>query len=398
MKRILHFCLTIAVLISLCACGTAKKEIEKNDDGFLTNLKTGLEQRWDKTSQLADTYTSNSAEKTDKLALINTEKEAIGNLSEYTFADVSLKELAEQYVAALDSQIEGLKYLGSDDKQFRRLYTEAGYFARADIISQLVFEHGFQVDSKYTDTLNDLLDDAEVYTREKTMMNALEEMTLAGVTLKATDMYTASLSLTNPLGMDISDISMNLLSLDKEGGRLDTWTEYFEKWSTGETRVISPYISEEADHYQLYFSYFSSATGIEWNTTPAEVIYQPFDPGVEFVLRTELPADFTPSSWYSRATCHVTDFWTELSYMDGGKSAFILHIAGSKTYDVKGNDYSRSCSVSYRVTNEDSSTVYDTGTFYTDELKVGQSFTDCNTYVDGLTPGTYYVEFYSGKY
>ena len=79
-------------------------------------------------------------------------------------------------------------------------------------------------------------------------------------------------------------------------------------------------------------------------------------------------------------------------------ASFTLHIAGSKTYDARGNDYKRSCHVGFSVTNEDNSIVYDSGSFYTDELVVGQSFVDCYSYVSDLAPGTYYVELFSSKY
>lgn len=211
-------------------------------------------------------------------------------------------------------------------------------------------------------------------------------------------MYKASAQLTNKTGKDLTGLNIYLLLLDEKGNVLDTSMSYFEMWRAGETKDFQPYLESEADHYQIYFSMYSLTTGIEWKTEPIEVEYRPFDPGVEFVLRFELPSDYTPTSWYSKATCHVTDFWTELNYSDGEKSSYIFHIAGAKTYDVRGDNYLRSCHVQYSVTNEDKSVVYDTGGFYTDELLVGQSFKDCSAYISDLLPGTYYVELFVDTY
>lgn len=229
------------------------------------------------------------------------------------------------------------------------------------------------------------------------MIQELADSFSTGIILEGKDMYSASAQMTNTIGKDLTGVYIYLLLLDETGNLTDTATGYFESWRAGETKEFQPYLAKEADHYQVCFSLYSLTTGIEWRTEPIEVEYHPFDPGVEFVLRFELPSDYTPTSWYSKATCHVTDFWTELNYSDGEKSSFIFHIAGAKTYDVRGDNYLRSCHVQYSVTNEDKSVVYDTGSFYTDELLVGQSFMDCSSYISDLLPGTYYVELFAGK-
>ena len=396
MRKILSLFLMVTVFLLLSSCGA--KEVEKNDDGFLINFKNGLEERWAEAEKLPTTYTSNSAEKLDKLALIDVERNAIGNLDEYEFSNPDLKKLAEEYVAALESQADGLKYLGIDVKQYHKLFTENGYYVRASVISKLVYTYGLQVDSKYENNLNDFLDSADLYDNEKNLMQELEKILLSGIILEGKNMYDASAQMVNTTSKDITGLDIYLLSLDKAGNLLDTSMGYFESWKAGETKEFQPYLAKDADHYQMYFSMYSSTTGIEWKTEPVGIEYRPFDPGVEFVLRFELPSDYTPTSWYSKATCHVTDFWTELNYSDGEKSSFIFHIAGSKTYDARGDNYLRSCHVQYSVTNEDKSVVYDTGSFYTDEMLVGQSFTDCSSYVSDLLPGTYYVELFVGKY
>ena len=394
MKRALSLILVIVMLLSLCACGTVKK----NDNGFLTNLKKGLEKRIAQSEIMPDTYTSNTAQKNDLKTLINIERDAIGNLQEYTFTDSNLQHLAEQYVEALDNQMEGLKYLGSNSQEYTRLFQQNGYYLRASIISQLVYDYDFQLSSKYNDHLNDYLEAADSYMCERDAMQDLENMLSNGIVLKAEDMYNVSASLVNTSGMDLSDVFVNLLLLDNAGNVIDSTMDLFESWKIGETKPYKPYLPQEADRYEVYLTYYSPVTGIEWVTEPQEIVYEAFDPGVEFILLSELPSDYTPTSWYSQATCHVTDFWTELSYSSGGKSSFTLHVAGTKTYDARGNDYSRACHFEYRVTNEDGSIVYGSGSFYTSELKVGQSFTDCYSYVSDLAPGTYYVEFYSSQY
>lgn len=133
----------------------------------MTNLKKGLEERWVEADKLPTNYTSNSAEKLDKLALIDIERNAIGNLDEYEFANPGLKDLAEQYIAALESQVEGLKYLGTDTKQYQKLFTEDGYYERTSVISKLVFDYGLKIDSQYENNLNDFLESANAYDNEK---------------------------------------------------------------------------------------------------------------------------------------------------------------------------------------------------------------------------------------
>ena len=185
MKKILSWLLVAVMVLSLCACGGT---VEKNDDGFLINLGKGLAQRWAASEEMPSDYSSKNAEKQDKLKLINLEKDAIGSLEEYTFANSDLKNLAEQYVAALDSQAEGLKYLGNDPETYRSLYTEKGYYVRASVISQLVYDYNFKTNAKYENYLNDLLDAADVYNQEAATVQALGAVITDDVVLKATDM------------------------------------------------------------------------------------------------------------------------------------------------------------------------------------------------------------------
>lgn len=67
-----------------------------------------------------------------------------------------------------------------------------------------------------------------------------------------------------------------------------------------------------------------------------------------------------------------------------------FYITGEKTYDSKGNNYSRSCKIGWKLYDSEGYVIQD-GTVYTTSLQVGEKFKDRETRIyDVITPGEQY--------
>lgn len=65
---------------------------------------------------------------------------------------------------------------------------------------------------------------------------------------------------------------------------------------------------------------------------------------------------------------------TNITYKINSSSVY-LYFAGEKTYDSRGNNYSRDCGIGWKLYDSEGYLI-DSGTYYTDSLKVGDKFKD----------------------
>ena len=87
----------------------------------------------------------------------------------------------------------------------------------------------------------------------------------------------------------------------------------------------------------------------------------------------------------------VTDFSYEVSGWNDGKAYVNITISGEKTYDVKGNSYSRGCLVGWKL-YDSKGTVIDSGNFNTSNIAVNESFAETTSYINNLPVGVYTLE------
>ena len=274
MKRFLAALACLCLCLSLCACGESGETV-LDDKAFLSNMKKGLEARWD----IPERNSTASELRACHTECVNAELNAIGDLDAYTFENEELRDLAYQYVAALNSQLEGIKYYGIDNGKHDRLYYDEGYNRRAEIIYLLVTNHGLTVSSKYTNTLQEVVNRGMILHEQK----------------------------------------------------------------------------------------------------------------IEIVLRTELPQNFKDGD---KTSVTVTDFSYEVGDWYDGKVSVTIFLSGKKTYDSKGEGYSRAVRVGWKLYDEDG-TVLDSGTVSSSDVKMDENFSGASATISGLHSGVYTLEIMS---
>ena len=129
--------------------------------------------------------------------------------------------------------------------------------------------------------------------------------------------------------------------------------------------------------------------------------YKVYNPGYfsfdEFSLSVyDLPLKATtlitpsvPSTYhyygYSATSVKITNIRYEMIGDD-----MKIYLTGEKTYDKNGSSYSSSCQVGYKVYDSDGYVV-ESGTFYSDSIKVGDKFKDDYFWVNNLEIGETYT-------
>ncbi|MBE7006626.1 MAG: hypothetical protein E7424_05700 [Ruminococcaceae bacterium] len=387
MKKIIALILVLVMLFSLTACGSRPL----NDERFVKNMQKGLEARWKISSNLPDTYKSNAEEKESYIQCVNAELNAIGDISEYSFENSELKELAEMYNSALQTQLEGIKYFGADDNKFNMLYGQDGYYNRARVICKLVDNYGLMVSNNYTDMLDDFVSTGRVRLELDEEITAMEGIITDAVVLECLGGTDYECFITNNTSYDLSEAQIDFNLFNDNGVLVETQTAYMNSWPAGSTNQCSIYVSKEFSKAEARISLFNDSL-FDYLRTEYHPVEYVNDMIIEINLKNSLPCSVDYTSFKSlTTTCQVTSFDYEIGYWYDGKASVELSISGSKTYDEEGDSYSRGVEVGWKL-YDDKEIVVDSGTFWSSDIKVGESFKDASTYVSDLAPGTYTLE------
>lgn len=205
---------TTAELLSKC-----------NDQVFLLDLASALSARWDN----ANKDTTLMSEK--KLieyhsSLVNGELFYIGKYSEMEFSDPELKEHAQNYLGALQSQLTGItEYYGKDKNAYYEYWTESGYIKRAIAIFWLNQKYGIELDSKYEEIYKEFVMNGLYYDELNSIKNMLEKQLFAiDFTMKKgssdNSAELSSFKIINTSRYSIESISIKVQYLDAMGGNV----------------------------------------------------------------------------------------------------------------------------------------------------------------------------------
>lgn len=120
-------------------------------------------------------------------------------------------------------------------------------------------------------------------------------------------------------------------------------------------------------YYTVYNDYVS------FDTYSKELEEIPWTVTIEL---PNVPQTISRTGYYWGSSCKVTKITYKVSDDDVS-----FYFTGEKTYDVKGNNYSQSCYIGWKLYDEDGYVVAD-GTCYTTSIKVGEKFkdADCTAY------------------
>lgn len=379
--------LIVAFLLSLAACGGSSS----NDEAFINNIQKGLEARWKISSKSPQIYSSTVEQKTDLTNCINAELDAIGAVENYSFADPELQAIAEAYVAALNSQLEALNYLGVDENKYVKLFSSEGYNVRAKSICRLAEDYGLSVSEKNSAYLNEFVSKGRILLDLDEQVASMESILSGDISLEAVSGAEYECVVTNTTQYDLSGATIDFNLYDDNNVLVRTATSYLNTWPAGSTNKCTIYVSESFSKVEACVSLFS-ATLFDYLKTESHPIEYINELKIDISLATQLPCSVDYSS-YSKlvTTCSVTSFDYEVGYWTNGKASVKLLLAGTKVFDDRGDSYSRGAKVGWKLYDEDG-VVIDSGTITSSNIQVGESFVDALSYANNVAPGNYTLE------
>ncbi len=382
---------TIVVLIVAClcsGCGTNKK----NDEGFLKNLQSGLEKRWDATNNQPDSYDSTSDYKDALRTYINMELDAIGDLAEYTFEDSELQELANVYVDALQSQLDGVQYYSSDDNQYNEKFVTNGYNKRAEVLKDIVDNFDFSVGSKYQNNLDDFVNVGRMYEKQEKMLEDIQGLITTDLVMTCLGGANYEIKLNNTTEYDLSgaEVMFNLYGSDDSlTGDAST---YLDNCKAGGSCIENVYTTKEFDRVEMAISLYNDDTS-EYITTEYQEISVENNMIIDIEMITSLPAEISSISYDNtiESTCKVETYTCEDEMWHDGKATITVNLTGEKMYDAEDGSVSGECHIGWKLYDREGSVV-DSGTAWTNGVMVGQKFKKCQFCLRDLEPGTYQLE------
>lgn len=385
MKKRLILLVALCFLILLCACGGAK-----NDEAFLKNLEKGLGERWTE----ADSYiaATDSDYRKHLGELVEMELSAIGDVSEYSFDDPLLKDYAEAYYDALMEQKEGCQYYGLDDDRYTEMFTKSGYQARCVVLYHISQDYTLFDGSKYEDTYEEMLVIGRVYLEEQKKLEGLTAVCSDNLTIEALGGTDYKVLFTNDTQYDFTDLTLSYNLYDEDGVLLDTASSYIDNCAAGASVKPSVWISESFTSCEVRFEYYNSTLGQYMITD-----WVPADYTNEMIVTIEpdfqVPVSVSDYNYSGslKNTCTITAFSYEEAYWSDGKATMSMYIDGTKTRDGDDDNTSRSCSISWKLYDEDG-TVVDSGSFTSNSVATGESFVGAQSYASDLKPGNYRLE------
>ncbi|MGL5694201.1 MAG: FxLYD domain-containing protein, partial [Peptostreptococcaceae bacterium] len=160
----------------------------------------------------------------DKIILQDAVKKELDILSKYKdakFDNPELKKLAQDYILALETQQDALKYYDSDYGKYERLWKD-GYDSRSTILVTLVEKFGLELSEKQFD---DLKTNAQVVKENQEFQSKIDTI-LKGIKFEIVkDEYgwkDYEAVVENTSGVDLEGFYLNIDLIDKDGIVVDT--------------------------------------------------------------------------------------------------------------------------------------------------------------------------------
>lgn len=144
-KSVLAVVTALSMMSSITVMAKEENKTASQKD-FLNDLKTGIENRWEISDNGGDTASMSSDEvvKFDT-NLVNAEYDLLKKYKDCTFDNAKFTMLADAYITALETQLNGIKYYKDSNSVYLQ-YWNAGYNVRAITFPDFVDYYGLDID------------------------------------------------------------------------------------------------------------------------------------------------------------------------------------------------------------------------------------------------------------
>ncbi|MEW9080802.1 hypothetical protein [Terrisporobacter glycolicus] len=170
MKKLLAILSAFIICLSMVACSSSD-EPKSQDNAFIKDIKKSFEAR----SNYLDDVESGKITSSENEYLKDAVKKEKGIIEKYNdakFDSPELAKLSKDYITALNTQEESLKYYSSDYTKFDKLWTE-GYNQRSTILTTLIDKFGLVISD---DAIEELKTNAQVVKEKNDTKEKIDKM------------------------------------------------------------------------------------------------------------------------------------------------------------------------------------------------------------------------------
>ena len=170
MKKLLAILCSFIICISMVACSSSD-ESKGQDKAFIKDIKKSFEAR---SNYLEDVESGKiTLDENEYLKeAVKKEQEIIDKYNDAEFDSPELSKLAKDYIKALDTQEESLKYYSNDYMKFDKLWTE-GYDKRSTILTTLIDKFGLVINDE---AIEELKTNAQVVEEKNETKEKIDKM------------------------------------------------------------------------------------------------------------------------------------------------------------------------------------------------------------------------------
>ena len=234
--KIKSILLPIIMSVTLFTVGCSSNKVEEpksQDTKFIVDVEKALEDRWRYVSKVESGKIDVESESKYLKECVNKELSRLEKYEDANFNDARLRGIMLDYLDALNTQLDAVKYYSSDYGKYDDLWTE-GYNLRSTAIVELVDDYGLRVDENY---LDEIKDNAQVVKENDNLNKEIEKISKSIEFVKVNEEYgykDYSAVVENTTSVKFDDFYVDVKLIDEDGIIVDTNTVGAQNWGPGE--------------------------------------------------------------------------------------------------------------------------------------------------------------------
>ncbi|WP_289128499.1 hypothetical protein [uncultured Clostridium sp.] len=228
----------------LVSCGESVSKEVTPEEKFTKVFEKELNNRWTEVEKLDSEELDADKYNEELIKIVTKELDEIKKAAE-GLTDITLKEIAENYIKGAEAQIESFK---TSDYELQWKYQEEANRLRKPAIVALVEKYGVVIDEEHTQTYKDFKEYANIVELENEAKKYAEKLALEMTFTKVEDEYGSQQFETiieNSSEIDYESLSFSIKCKDSNGITVSTDYIYLNDFSPGEKSKEVIYAFEE---------------------------------------------------------------------------------------------------------------------------------------------------------
>ena len=243
----------MSVTVFTEGCSTNKVEEPKSQDTkFIVDVERAIEDRYRYVSKVESGKVDVESQTKYLKECVNKELVILEKYEDAEFNDATLRRLMLDYIDALNTQLDAVKYYNSDYGKYDDLWAE-GYNLRSTVIVELVDDYGLRIDENQ---LEDIRDNAQVVKENNNLNKEIEKLSKNIEFTKDNEEYgykDYSAIVENTTSAKFDSFYLDIKLVDEDGITIDTAMVSADNWKPGEKVKFE--FSTDKDFEKIEWSY-----------------------------------------------------------------------------------------------------------------------------------------------